>query len=103
MKNFIKFGITISVLCYATLTIAQEPTASGGNGLALDQRLIDQLTAPIKSRADLRGYLAAVPADSPLRRLTPGARKRFIDSLVFSPSGLASYSYEDIASELTAV
>ncbi|KLD76540.1 hypothetical protein FZ025_11950 [Xanthomonas hyacinthi] len=87
---------------YGNTVLAQESKLSDFNASELDQRLIDQQIAPIHSRAELQQYVQTLPSDSPLRRLTQGARTRFLDSLVFSSSGLASYSYEDIALELTA-
>jgi hypothetical protein len=34
--------------------------------------------------------------NSPLSHLAPEARQRFVDSMVFSADGLASYSYADL-------
>lgn len=66
------------------------------------QREISGKLARIKSEADLHAYLASMRAmQTPLDRLSPGAKRRFIDSLVFTPNGLGSFTYADIRNELT--
>ncbi|MFC7520178.1 hypothetical protein ACFQS6_08195 [Xanthomonas populi] len=64
---------------------------------------MDQEVAPIRSQAELQEYLRVLPARSPLKFLSPVAREKFLNSLVFSRNGLASYSYKDLAIELTAL
>lgn len=60
-------------------------------------------TAPIRSRADLFTYLHGVSAPiSPLYKLSPGARDRFLASLTFNENGITGFSYEDLKNELTA-
>jgi hypothetical protein len=60
--------------------------------VAIRQSQIDVALAPIRSRADLRTHLQR-DLNSPLHRLPPVQRERFIGSLVFTPEGLASYSF----------
>lgn len=48
-------------------------------------------TAQVKSRAELDAYLANNP-NSAFNAISPASRKAFIDSLVFTDLGLASYS-----------
>jgi hypothetical protein len=60
--------------------------------VAARQSEIDAAVAPIRSHADLRAHLQRDP-DSPLHRLSRLQRDRFIQSLVFTQEGLASYSY----------
>lgn len=68
----------------------------------LERELAHQL-APIKSETDLRRYqLENVHGGSPIRRLSKGAQERFLQSLVFTDSGLASFDYRDLRAELTA-
>lgn len=66
------------------------------------QELIDFELAPIKSANDLAAYLKAAGPESPFMGLTPGARERFIGSLVFNENGLVSFQYGDLSRELTA-
>jgi hypothetical protein len=58
--------------------------------------------AAIKSAADLDRYLKASTSSlSPLDRLTPGARERFLMSLQFGSKGLVGFDSTDLADELT--
>lgn len=64
---------------------------------------IAALLAPVKSRADLLSYLQTGPvATSPLAKLSPGARHRFLASLTFNENGLTGYRYDDLERELNA-
>jgi hypothetical protein len=57
---------------------------------------------PITTRAQLDAYLHDTPASrSPLNWLTPGAQRRFLDSLVFHENGLAGMNLSDLRYELT--
>jgi hypothetical protein len=57
---------------------------------------------PIATRAEVDAYLRDTPpANSPLSWLTPGARRRFLDSLVFTERGLGGMSLDDLRYELT--
>ena len=57
---------------------------------------------PITSRAELNAYLRDTPpANSPLNWLTPGAQRRFLDSLVYREHGLGGMSLADLRYELT--
>ncbi len=64
------------------------------------------LLAPIKSREDLDRYLEELrqnrEARSPLNLLSPAARDRFLNSLVFTEQGLGGYQYSDLQAQLTA-
>ncbi|HEX2121466.1 MAG TPA: hypothetical protein VHL59_07475 [Thermoanaerobaculia bacterium] len=64
------------------------------------------LLAPIKTREDLDRYMAELrqnpDARSPLNLLSPAARERFVNSLVFTERGLGGYYYGDLQSQLTA-
>lgn len=57
---------------------------------------------PITSRAALEAYLRDTPpANSPLSWLTPGAQRRFLDSLVYREHGLGGMNLGDLRYELT--
>jgi hypothetical protein len=57
---------------------------------------------PIATRAQLDTYLHDTPAtSSPLSWLTPGAQRRFLDSVVFGQRGLGGMSLDDLSYELT--
>ena len=68
----------------------------------VQQDLVAQQIAPIKSQVDLGNYLALrLDENSPLAALSPEARAQFISSLVFGANGLASFDYSSLRSELT--
>lgn len=57
---------------------------------------------PISSRTQLDAYLRDTPESrSPLNWLTPAARKRFLDGMVFGEHGLGGLYLGDLAYELT--
>ncbi|HEX6096537.1 MAG TPA: hypothetical protein VF432_09455 [Thermoanaerobaculia bacterium] len=64
------------------------------------------LLAPIQTAEDLDRYLAELQqnpeARSPLNLLSPAARERFLNSLVFTDRGLGGYHYGDLQAQLTA-
>lgn len=65
------------------------------------ERELEHQLAPIQSRNQLSEYLKTHLMSS-LSALTPGAKRRFIQSLVFTEKGLGSYDYSDLRIELTA-
>ena len=65
-------------------------------------RAVDFQMAPIKSEADLGTYLKTAGEGSPLMALSPGARRRFMQGLMFNENGLVGYGYEPLARELSA-
>lgn len=95
-----------------TPTFATEPLdrMSGAGEDTREARILQRelsfLLAPIQSKEDLAAYLLHIEnnaqSNSPLLRLTPDARKRFINSLVFTEKGLASYYYGDLVVQLSA-
>jgi hypothetical protein len=64
------------------------------------------LLAPIQTKEDLDRYLEELrqnpEARSPLGLLSPAARDRFVNSLVFTEQGLGGYAYGDLQAQLTA-
>ena len=63
-------------------------------------RAAESTLAPIRSRSDLSEYLST-HATSPVTALSQRSAKLFLDSLVFTEYGLASYRTAEIESELT--
>jgi hypothetical protein len=64
----------------------QEEIPAGSNS---------QSASYIKSAAELEVYLKTA-VNSPLDRLSPAAKQRFISSLTFTKHGLASYDHSDL-------
>jgi hypothetical protein len=60
------------------------------------------LRAPIRSAIGLASYLGENPS-SPLNRMSAESKRSFVESLVFSEKGLASYRYAELRAELTPV
>lgn len=57
---------------------------------------------PLRSRAALDAYLSTgADPNSPLERLPPLARRRFLESLVFGEKGVGGFELDDLATELT--
>lgn len=80
----------------------QESALRDVEARALLQREISGKLAKIKSEADLQTYLASTRSmQTPFDLLSPGAKRRFLESLVFTPNGLGSFTYADIRNELT--
>jgi len=61
------------------------------NEAAASEEVLDAISAPIRTRAQLDAYLAVTP-NSPIHRLGEAKMKTFLASLMFSPRGLGSYS-----------
>jgi hypothetical protein len=57
-------------------------------------------TAPIRTRPQLDAYMKS-HATTPLDRLSPGARERFLLSLIFGRDGLGEFDPADLTDELT--
>ncbi|WP_144410946.1 hypothetical protein [Xanthomonas arboricola] len=102
MKKIMKPAIVALALFSGTDVMARDALNPVSGSREVDQRILDQDVALIRSYEDLQKYVRLLPQDSPLRLLSSGASKRFISSLTFSPNGLSSYSYDDLVHELTA-
>jgi hypothetical protein len=111
MKNS-SIVASILILCCALPTVlsAQSPRplsqlADVTAALAQQDRQNNEIVsrlAPIQSAADLQQYqIDHARIGSPLDRLSPPAKRRFLSSLTFSDKGLASFSYADLQDELT--
>jgi hypothetical protein len=82
--------LTTAVACAAMTACATD------QGPAVDD------TASIRSASALDAHLRETPS-SPLNRMSAEGKQRFLDSLVFSEKGLASYRYAELRAELTPV
>lgn len=93
----------LMALSMSTVGARDQAGASGPQrivdipGIGLDTQI-----APIKSREQLREYLIAHPGqDNPLFPLSDRAKKHFLDSLVFTERGLASFDAGSLERNLT--
>jgi len=90
---------------FSPITHAVEPHRPSDAAIdaELKNREIARMLAPVKSRDDLRRYMAMTPARSnPLSKLSNGGRQRFLESLVFNDEGaLAGFRYGDLEAELS--
>lgn len=87
---------TIRCLVVATVIALSVGSATAGNPS-------DAPYLPIQSRADLQRYLDATPiAESPLSRLSPMGRRRFLEDINFTARGIGGYGLADLEAELTA-
>lgn len=79
-----------------------DPVKSSSHLLQNPQRQIDEARAAIKSESDLRDYLLAEQPSSPLNKLSPEGKAKFLSSLRFGDQALGGYNYEVLEKELTA-
>lgn len=102
MKMTVLLGVLLSVA--STVAGAAElqnrmPSPSAQTGMS--QMTLDSSVAQLRSSAEVYRHLASRDTTSPLRLLSKPALARFVDSLVFSERGLASFRTDDLAAELT--
>lgn len=91
----------VFVFCLLMPPLAASAAQAADSGITRSTTLAIP-ARPIATRAQLDVYLRDTPpADSPLSWLTPGARRRFIDSLVFGQRGLGGMDLGDLRYELT--
>ncbi|MDP5210734.1 hypothetical protein [Microbulbifer sp. 2205BS26-8] len=68
-----------------------------------ENKATNLLLAPIKNQVDLQTYLASAPIENtPLVALSEVEREIFINSLVFTNKGLASFNYDALSYGPTA-
>ena len=92
------FALTPMLPCAVLAT--ESPTTSDAGVTTLAESVIP--AKPIVTRAQLDAYLHDTPAaSSPLSWLTPGAQRRFLDSIIFGEHGLGGMSLDDLSYELT--
>lgn len=91
-----------------SMTVAAGSVAIAGdnataeNGIPAVVSSVVAPSPPIRSRAELDAYLGkAVVRDTPLDRLSVGARGRFLRNLEFGEKGLRNFKIDDLSAELT--
>jgi hypothetical protein len=91
----------VFVFCLLMPPLAASAAQAADSGITRSTALAIP-ARPIATRAQLDVYIRDTPpADSPLSWLTPGARRRFIGSLVFGQRGLGGMDLGDLRYELT--
>ncbi|MET0551272.1 MAG: hypothetical protein ABW002_18605, partial [Xanthomonas sp.] len=84
-------------LCLATHALAQPPSPAPPTGKATSGDATVAEAVPIRSAAQLQAYLRTHAGQrTPLDALTPGARERFLDGLVFGRTGLGGFDTQDL-------
>ena len=69
----------------------------------VEQQQILRRTAPVHSATQLAAFIANTRSnDSPINALSPAARSRFVNSLQFNETGVTSFYYVDLESELSS-
>ncbi|KZC24640.1 hypothetical protein RHOFW104T7_07425 [Rhodanobacter thiooxydans] len=93
---------TIARLLWLLCLLALPLTAPAQDAGVTRNAALAIPATPITSRAALDAYVRDTPPESsPLNWLTPGARRRFLDSLVYREHGLGGMSLADLRYELT--
>lgn len=104
LMSSVLFGAFLAIVATSQASEPRKPLTTG-NLIALDvallQRDLASLGAPIKSERSLRRHLSVGLTESPLRFLSKPALNRFVESLRFNENGLTTYRYADLESELT--
>ena len=107
-----KSVLTLTVALAITLCAQHVLAASNSSVVSLDEvtklvgnheagmRAAESALAPIRSQSDLDEYLS-MHSISPFGALSKRSLQLFVDSLVFTEHGLASYRTAEIESELT--
>lgn len=109
-KAILISAVLFGILSWPALAYAAEPdpqTSGAVRDALLERELINRdlayRTAPIKSKPEALSYLARnAGRKTPLDALSKGAQQRFLQSLVFTDKGLASFYYDDLRAKLTA-
>ncbi|MBB6366113.1 hypothetical protein FHR56_001226 [Xanthomonas sacchari] len=84
-------------LCLATHALAQPPPPTAPAHVIASDTEVAAQGLPIRSSAQLETYLRAHAGQrTPLDALTPGARERFLDGLVFGRNGLGGFDTQDL-------
>lgn len=95
MKALLPHALVISLL------VALVPVMAAPAVVAADKATVHSLL-PIKSKADLALYLRDTPAGtSPLDKLSPWSRRRFLAQVEFGPRGATDIHFGDPMAELT--
>lgn len=94
-------GYSVSTIAQTAAQTDQQVTEN----LAVQKATSDKLSlqfAPIHSAVDVNKSLIAKVTGTPLDKLSPGAKQRFLDSLTFNENGITGFSYADLERELSA-
>ncbi|SEO99434.1 hypothetical protein SAMN02800692_3110 [Luteibacter sp. UNC138MFCol5.1] len=75
--------------------IAFASGAVASDLLSRAEERVNVMTAAIRSKDQLHAHLSSDPT-SPLLALEPSKRKSFVESLLFTDAGLASYSFLEL-------
>lgn len=86
LRNFISPIIVLSIASAACVSAHDSEVSQN-----------IESTIQIHSTKELNDYLNSTPS-SPLNRLPKETRQHFVDSLVFTKAGLASFQYSDLIS-----
>lgn len=96
-------------IAFATALVGLCVQANAGEGRESDVKseaklrtLLSYELADVKSSEELKNYLKRAGNSSPLDKLSPIAKTRFIESLSFNQNGLSQYRYDDLQNELNA-
>lgn len=110
MKIVSSLATFLVLIALSFAALAQEPLSSTEKSLdaiiefaAQNERgaqVGENLLAPIRSRGELAAYLQS-RKESPFNVLSQRSLQLFVDSLVFTEHGLASYRYRELESEMS--
>jgi hypothetical protein len=102
-KKILVFAMTATLLAgFASTAFSANPRIPSDERIdrAIQAQEIDNALAPIKSRLDLIRYMTNNRGnpENPLNALSSRNKQRFLNSLRFGDSGLASFSYVELES-----
>lgn len=106
MKSFFSIA-TLAAFLFAFGSATAVPNSASFSETAefvaekeRDARVGESLLSPIRTSAELSAYLQ-LHKTSPFNALSKRSQQLFVESLVFTENGLASYRYRELESELT--
>jgi hypothetical protein len=104
--KLVKSTLLALAVMIAVLPVGAADVSRNDREALVPAQELAYLLAPIKTKEDLDRYLADLrqnpEAQSPLYALTPAARDRFLNSLVFTQGGIGGYYYADMQAQLSA-
>lgn len=101
---------TLGLLSNRTASANDKPDRGADETIAMqlassyvEQQQIVRRNAPVHSAVQLAAFLAKTTStESPINALSPAAKARFVNSLRFNETGVTSFYYADIESELSS-
>lgn len=113
MKSHLLVFLATSVfgfLSNSTALANDQPDRGANEAIAMqvassyvEQQQLLRRSAPVHSAAQLADFLAKTRiTGSPINALSPTAKARFLNSLRFNETGVTSFYYADIESELSS-